>query len=47
MAKVIGQLVPNIWEALYGKGMSPAFNDGFTYFIHDYTGMEAKIVRTK
>lgn len=47
MVKTVLQFIPNILAALYGDGLEEAYSDGFTYFIHDYLELPAKIVRTK
>lgn len=47
MVKVVLQFVPNLLQALYGKGLEPAYFDGYLYYISEYTDLPAKIVRTK
>ena len=47
MVKVVQQIVPEIWDLIYGRSLTESYNDGFTYYLYDYAELPAEVVRSK
>ncbi len=47
MVKVVYQFVPGILQALYDKAVTNAYNDGFQYYLYEYTDLPGYVVRTR